>query len=51
MKNLSLELIAKACNGTYHGAQEEKSTCVSGIVIDNRKVEPGFLFVAIALCT
>ena len=47
MKNLSLELIAKACNGTYHGAQEEKDTCVSGIVIDNRKVEPGFLFVAI----
>jgi len=47
MKNLSLELIAKACGGTYHGDQSKLNDCVKGIVIDNRKIEPGFLFVAV----
>lgn len=47
MKNMSLELIAKACNGVYVGSEEEKSSCVSGITIDSRKIEQGNLFVAI----
>lgn len=47
MKNLTLENITKACQGTYHG---DKSLCnreVEGVVIDSRKVKPGYLFVAI----
>lgn len=47
MKNMSLEQIAKACNGTYVGSEEAKSTVIRGIVLDNRKIEEGYLFVAI----
>ena len=46
MKNMTLDLIAKACNGAYHGAEDKKDVCVSGITIDSRKIEEGFLFVA-----
>ncbi|GFI42824.1 UDP-N-acetylmuramoyl-tripeptide--D-alanyl-D-alanine ligase [Lachnospiraceae bacterium] len=47
MKNLTLENITKACQGTYHG--DERLFCqeVEGVVIDSRKVMPGYLFVAI----
>lgn len=47
MKNLSLAAIAKACGGTYVGEEAKKALEVEGIVIDSRKVEPGFLFVAV----
>lgn len=46
MKNMTLDLIAKACNGAFHGAEDKKNICVSGITIDSRKIEEGFLFVA-----
>lgn len=47
MKHLSLELIAKACNGVYYGEEDKRNICVSGITIDSRKIEEGFLFVAL----
>lgn len=47
MKEMSLGQIALACNGTYTGEELEKYREVSGVVIDSRKVEPGFLFVAL----
>lgn len=47
MKNLTLENITKACHGTYHGDETKLSKEVSGVVIDSRKVEKDFLFVAI----
>lgn len=47
MKNLTIENITKACRGTYHGNKDILSQEVKGVVIDSRKVEPGYLFVAI----
>lgn len=47
MKNLTLENIAKASKGTYHGDSSKKSREVAGVVIDSRKVQKDYLFVAI----
>lgn len=47
MKNLTLENITKACQGTYHGNESLFCQEVEGVVIDSRKVKPGYLFVAI----
>lgn len=47
MKNLTLENITKACQGTYHGDESLFCQEASGVVIDSRKVKPGYLFVAI----
>ena len=47
MKNLTLENITKACQGTYHGDESLFCQEVEGVVIDSRKVMPGYLFVAI----
>ena len=47
MKNLSIENITKACRGTFHGDKSILSQEVSGVVIDSRKVQPGYLFVSI----
>lgn len=48
MKNLTLENIAAACKGTYHGDPALLSKEIAGITIDSRKVEKDFLFVAIS---
>ena len=48
MKNLSLRNIAKAVNGTLFGADsatQEKEA--AGVVIDSRKVEEDYLFIAV----
>lgn len=47
MKEMSLNQIARACGGTYTGEDSKRHLEVSGIVIDSRKVEPGYLFIAI----
>lgn len=47
MKNLTLENITKVCGGTYRGDMSIFSKEVAGVVIDSRKVEKDFLFVAI----
>lgn len=47
MKNLTLENITNVCRGTYHGSPLLLSREVEGVVIDSRKVERDYLFVAI----
>ena len=47
MKNLTLENITNACHGTFRGSEQFLHEEVKGVVIDSRKVEEGFLFVAI----
>lgn len=47
MKNLTLEHIAQACGGTYHGCNEWKSREITAVTTDSRKVEKGCLFVPI----
>ncbi len=47
MKNLTLENIAKACHGTYHGESAYLSREISDVTIDSRKVTEGALFIAI----
>lgn len=47
MKEMSLNQISLACGGAYVGEDNKKSLEVSGVVIDSRKVEPGYLFIAI----
>ena len=47
MPNLTLENIAKACEGTYVGDEELLSSVITGAVTDSRKVEPGYLFIPI----
>ena len=46
MKNLTLENIAKAVNGTLYHAPVNDSAEVQGVVLDSRKVEKDYLFVA-----
>ena len=47
MKHMSLQEIAAACGGTYHGSPELASREVSSVVIDSRKVDKDSLFIAI----
>lgn len=47
MKNLTLNNITQTCQGTYHGDPYILDREVEGVVIDSRKVRPGYLFVAI----
>lgn len=47
MKNMTLINIANACNGIYHGTEEEKNIEVTAITTDSRKVSEGSLFIAI----
>lgn len=47
MKHMSLQEIAAACGGVYHGDPAAAAREVSGVVIDSRKVEKDSLFVAI----
>ena len=46
MKNLTLAAIVSACNGKYFGPDEHLEKEVSGIAIDSRKIEEGWLFAA-----
>lgn len=47
MKGMTPEAIAKACNGQYFGPEEVKNIEITGVAIDSRKVEKGFLFIPI----
>ena len=47
MKHMSLHEITKACGGTYYGSEALASRDVTGVAIDSRKIEQGFLFVPI----
>jgi len=47
MKAMSLRQIAAACGGHYYGDETKLDMEVTGVAIDSRKVESGFLFVPI----
>ena len=47
MKHMSLHEIATACGGTYYGDEVLLAKEVSGVAIDSRKIEQGFLFIPI----
>ena len=47
MKHMSLQEIAAACGGTYHGDAALSSREASSVVIDSRKAERDSLFIAI----
>lgn len=47
MKNLTLENIARSCDGTYFGPEKLREQEVSDITTDSRKAGQGSLFVAI----
>ncbi|MEG0961874.1 MAG: UDP-N-acetylmuramoyl-tripeptide--D-alanyl-D-alanine ligase [Lachnospiraceae bacterium] len=47
MKNMTLENIARACEGRYVGNEQTKQLEVKGVVTDSRQVEEGFLFIPI----
>ena len=47
MKEMSLKQIATAVNGTYHGDTQKLSQEITGVSIDSRKINTGYLFVPI----
>ncbi len=47
MPNMTLEKIAEACGGTYHGREEDARKQVNGVVIDSRLVKQDYLFIPI----
>ncbi len=47
MKSMSLREIALAVDGQYFGDESKLSQCVTGVTIDSRKIEQGYLFVPI----
>lgn len=47
MKHMSLQNIASACQGTYYGEDSKKELEITGVAIDSRIIEQGFLFVPI----
>jgi len=44
---MSLQEIASACGGQYFGANDKLSLEVTGVAIDSRKIEEGYLFIPI----
>lgn len=47
MKTMSLKEITAACGGRYYGDETKLSMEVTGVAIDSRKIENGYLFVPI----
>lgn len=47
MKSMSLREIAVACGGQYFGEESKLSVEVTGVAIDSRKIEEGYLFIPI----
>ncbi len=47
MKAMSLREITAAVGGNYYGDESKLTQCVTGVAIDSRKIEPGYLFVPI----
>lgn len=47
MKAMSLREIAAACGGQYFGDESKLSVEVTGVAIDSRKIEDGYLFIPI----
>lgn len=47
MKHMTLQNLTSACHGIYRGDSSLLQKEITGVAIDSRKVEPGFLFVPI----
>lgn len=47
MPNLTLRNITAACEGVYIGSKEDEEKVICGAVIDSRKVEDDYLFIAV----
>lgn len=47
MKSMSLREIAAACGGQYYGPETNLPLEVTGVAIDSRKIEDGYLFIPI----
>ena len=47
MKGMTLEAVAKACDGIYHGSDGDKIKEVSAITTDSRQIQPRGMFIAI----
>ncbi len=47
MPHMTLENIARACNGRYTGEEKKKKELVTGAVTDSRQVTPGCLFIPV----
>ena len=47
MKAMSLREIAEAVGGQYIGSEEQLECNVTGVAIDSRKIEEGYLFIPI----
>ncbi len=48
MKNITIENISRVCKGSLHYAQEEiKNIEAKGVAIDSRKIEEGYIFIAV----
>ena len=47
MKGMTLEAVAKACDGIYHGSDGDKIKEVSAITTDSRQIQPQGMFIAI----
>lgn len=46
MRQMTLKNIAASCHGVFYGDQEQETEEISGVVIDSRQVEPGYLYIA-----
>lgn len=46
MKNMTLKAIAESCSGMLHQAGADLTKCAAGVVLDSRKVEKDFIFIA-----
>ena len=47
MKHMTLKEITAACGGNYYGNDTDFEKEVTGVAIDSRQIEEGFLFVAL----
>lgn len=46
MKNMTINQLAKVCNGQLFGTNLNTAKEATGVVIDSRKVEPDYIFIA-----
>lgn len=46
MKGLTLDIITRVCGGTFFGIEEDKGKSPDGVVLDSRKIEKNYLFIA-----
>ena len=48
MRHFTVRQFAKACQAQYFGPEEVLEQEIHGVVIDNRQIEEGYIFAAVA---